>query len=260
MEHIFSLWSLLKTPSTSIGASWSIRKQHSRHLSTSGFVFPAVPTSHISPDWKAKLPGFPSRPPPPLLLFLLVSPDLSASVSQPSLCLTDGLSRSRQSLRRLSAAVISSRQGHPLQHSRHAANEERPHVSWNRGSMRGIFLLIKEPPFSCLISIAISGCKVNFNSQNEVWPWIWSISALIRCNPLCPLNCNSHLKHNIWNKTFLNTSCLPKVKKVESRYIFRADFLRLKRKFQFQHIYDSSYCHKLINTTVGKVKLRKAKP
>lgn len=82
---------------------------------TSGFYFPAAATSHISSDGKTKLPGFPVPPPP--LLFPPVSPDLSASVFSPSLCLTGRLSPSRHSLCRLSAAFISAGQGH----SRNAA-------------------------------------------------------------------------------------------------------------------------------------------
>lgn len=56
---------------------------------TSGAASPAASTSHISSDGKTKLPGVPVPPP---LLFPPVSPDLSAIVFSPSLCLTGGLS------------------------------------------------------------------------------------------------------------------------------------------------------------------------
>lgn len=52
-------------------------------------------------------------PRPSSSFFPPVSPDLSASVFSPSLCLTGRLSPSRHSLRRLSAAFISAGQGHP---------------------------------------------------------------------------------------------------------------------------------------------------
>lgn len=96
--------------------------------------FPNLPRQK---DRAARLPPPISPHFPPLLLFLLVSPDLPASVSKPSLCLTDGLSRSRQSLHCLSAAVILSQQERPLQHRRHRANRHGLLVFCNQGSMRG---------------------------------------------------------------------------------------------------------------------------
>ena len=153
MEHIFSLSSLLKTSSTSTRSLPIIHEQHSQHfwICFSGRPPLLPPTPPESPQIgrQSCQASLLVLPPPPLLVFLLVSPDLSAGVSQPSLCLTGGLSLSRQSLGCLSAAVISSRQGHPLQHSRHTASEERPHVSGIGGGMRGISVLIKEPLLSC---------------------------------------------------------------------------------------------------------------
>lgn len=152
-KQAFILWSLVKPSSPSIGASCS---------PTSGFVLAAVAASHISPDWSHIAARLPSSPP--------VSSRLPWSVISclPAITLSDRRTICESSVT-LSAAFIYSRQGHPLQHSRHTATEERPHVSWNVGTMSGIFLLIKEPLMwsSPVLSTVLSHLKCdNWNTKN----------------------------------------------------------------------------------------------
>lgn len=150
MERIFSLWSLLKNIINKYRCLFLDHpaKQHSRHFWIC-FFFPLSPPPHISPDWKTKLPGFSSRPHPSSPL---ISSRLAWSVSEclPAITLSDRRTISESSVTPLPSLQPSSpaRQGHPLQQSRHAANEEGGPMSPETpgGSMRGINLPSKEAP------------------------------------------------------------------------------------------------------------------
>lgn len=124
--------------------------------------FSTGPISHISAERETKLPGVPLCPPP--LLFPLVSPDLSTSVSKPSLCLTDGQSLSRQSLRRLSETLSASRQGPFLPQTPKQQMKKGPMLP-NRGDAGEYHVFRLGPPFLVwsLACVAKQGLRIKEN-------------------------------------------------------------------------------------------------
>lgn len=173
MEHIFSLWSLSKTPSTSIGASWSS-------------------TSNSDATWALLNLFFLLSPPP-------ISPQIERQSCQASLLVlllrSSYFFSSRPICQRVSPSHHSVWQTDYLWVVSHSTASLQPSSPAGRDTPcnTAVTLQMKRGPMSpgtgeawgeyfswlrslrshVVISIAISGCKVNFNSQEEVWPWIW---------------------------------------------------------------------------------------
>lgn len=138
------------------------QNRHKCRCRTSAFVFPAVPTFRISSDSKPELPGFPFRSPllssyfsPSRLICQRVSPH-HHSVWQADYLW--GVTHSTSSPQPSSPLGRDT----PCNKAFRAANEERPHVSWNEGSMRGIFQQ------SSHVAIGTCGRKVNFNCWSQI--------------------------------------------------------------------------------------------
>lgn len=174
MKHIFSLWSLLKTSLTSIGGSWS---------STSNTTATRAPQN---------LFFFLLSPPPASLRIERQScqaslPTLLSSYFFSSRLICQRVSPSHHSVWQTESSVtplpLCSRHLQPAgtppaTQPSHCKWREAPCLLKQGGNMRGIFYWLRSLPSHVVISIAISGCKVNFNCRDEVWPWSWSVILL----------------------------------------------------------------------------------